>query len=141
MRKIAGATLTALLLTACAPTTLSQGPASGHLRAGDAASYLPTRQEPVAGAMEGVAYTSDTLTLAPGDGLLLYTDGVTEAMNLQDDLYSEERLLAVAAERQRQSVGELIKGITSSIRDFAADAPQSDDITLMAIGYRGPGER
>ena len=72
---------------------------------------------------------------------MLYTDGVTEAMNLQDDLYSEERLLAVAAERQRESVGELINGIISSLRDFAAGAPQSDDITLMAIGYRGPGER
>ena len=103
--------------------------------------YLSGSPQLVIGACEDYVYQTASIQLAPGDCLLLYTDGVTEAMNLQDDLYSEERLLAVAAERQQQSVGELIKGITSSIRDFAADAPQSDDITLMAIGYRGPGKR
>ncbi|HWR03687.1 MAG TPA: SpoIIE family protein phosphatase [Humidesulfovibrio sp.] len=108
------------------------------LRAGGAASYLPTRQEPVAGAMEGVAYTSDTLTLAPGDGLLLYTDGVTEAMNPALELYGEERLLARIETARDLDARGLCENLAGAVHGFAAGAEQSDDITLLALLYQGP---
>ena len=77
------------------------------------------------------------MRLTPGDRLLLYTDGVTEAMNLQDELYDEQRLLAVCNELQGEPIFDLVKGTVARIKAFAGTAPQSDDITLMAIEYRG----
>ena len=107
------------------------------LRAGGQADYLPTRGEPVAGAMEGVAYTTDTLTLAPGDTILLYTDGVTEAMSPVNELYGEDRLLALAPELTGQDTREVCARVERGVRAFAAGAEQSDDITLLALRYLG----
>jgi sigma-B regulation protein RsbU (phosphoserine phosphatase) len=108
------------------------------LRAGGTAQYLPTRQEPVAGAMEGVTYTTDTLTLAPGDGMLLYTDGVTEAMNPAQELYGEPRLLARAERFGETEARERCESIAAEVHAFAAGAEQSDDITLLSLIYCGP---
>ncbi len=108
------------------------------LRAGAKAEYLPTRQEPVAGAMEGVAYTSDILTLAPGDGILLYTDGVTEAMNPAQELYGEARLLTLAEDLKNLDARALCDSLAGEVHGFAAGAEQSDDITMLALFYRGP---
>jgi sigma-B regulation protein RsbU (phosphoserine phosphatase) len=108
-------------------------------RAGAAPEYLATRREPVAGALEGVAYTTDTLTMAPGDLILLYTDGVTEAMNPAQALYGEPRLLETTAARSGAEAQALCSGLSEDVRAFAAGAEQSDDITLLALRYRGPG--
>jgi len=109
------------------------------LRAGKGPEYLPTRQEPVAGAMEGVVYTADTLTLAPGDALLLYTDGVTEAMNPAQELYGEARLLAQARALAGQEPKALCERLGEDVHAFAAGAEQSDDITMLVLSYLGPG--
>ncbi len=108
------------------------------LRADGRAEYLATRQEPVAGAMEGVAYTTDTLTLAPGDGLVLFTDGVTEAMNAAQELYGEARLMAQARSLYGLDARARCEHLSAEVRAFAAGAEQSDDITLLALTYQGP---
>jgi sigma-B regulation protein RsbU (phosphoserine phosphatase) len=108
------------------------------LRAGTGPEYLPTRQEPVAGALEGVAYTTDTLTLKPGDGLLLYTDGVTEAMNPDQELYGEARLLEQAKILGGLEPNPLCERLGENVHAFAAGAEQSDDITMLALRYLGP---
>lgn len=99
--------------------------------------YLPKTRQLVIGAMEDFPYQAESLRMAPGDCLLLYTDGVTEAMNLQDELYAEERLLAVGNELQHEPIVAIVKGTVASIKAFAGAAPQSDDITIMAIEYLG----
>ncbi|OIO04003.1 MAG: hypothetical protein AUJ49_03750 [Desulfovibrionaceae bacterium CG1_02_65_16] len=109
------------------------------LRAGGDAQYLPTHGEPVAGAMEGVTYTTDTLTLAPGDTLLLYTDGVTEAMSPDNELYGEPRLMALAPELTGRDTREVCARVERGVRAFAAGAEQSDDITLLALRFLGAG--
>jgi sigma-B regulation protein RsbU (phosphoserine phosphatase) len=108
------------------------------LRAGTGPEYLPTRQEPVAGALEGVAYTTDTLTLKPGDGLLLYTDGVTEAMNPDQELYGEARLLEQTKILGGLEPNPLCERLGENVHAFAAGAEQSDDITMLALRYLGP---
>ncbi|MDR3641965.1 MAG: SpoIIE family protein phosphatase [Humidesulfovibrio sp.] len=109
------------------------------LRAGGAPALLPTRQEPVAGALEGVSYSTDTMSLAPGDWLLLYTDGVTEAMNPAQDLYGERRLLEQSAGFGDADAQSICDRLSEDVRVFAAGAEQSDDITLLAMRFRGPG--
>lgn len=108
------------------------------LRPGSAPEFLPARQDPVAGAMEGVEYATDTLLLAPGEGLLLYTDGVSEAMDPANGLYGEERLLACLERLGGQDARSICAGLDADVHAFAAGAEQSDDITMLALHYQGP---
>jgi len=68
---------------------------------------------------------------------------VTEAMNLQDQLYSEERLLSDVTDLRQLGIRPLVEGIVSRVKEFAGAAPQSDDITIMIVEFSGPagGER
>jgi sigma-B regulation protein RsbU (phosphoserine phosphatase) len=109
------------------------------VRASGGVELLPTRQEPVAGALEGVVYTSDTLDLLPDDTLLLYTDGVTEAMDPRESLYGEQRLLDCSTALTGQDAKGLCQEIAADVHRFASGAEQSDDITLLALRYRGSG--
>ena len=98
------------------------------------------RLDPVAGALEGVEYETATLLLEPGDTLLLYTDGVSEAMNPANELFGEERLLArlkSSAERGMDSALTICQDLDEAVFAFADGAEQSDDITLLALRYRG----
>jgi sigma-B regulation protein RsbU (phosphoserine phosphatase) len=99
--------------------------------------YFPKTRQLVIGAMEDYPYQAEVMMLAPGDRLFLYTDGVTEAMNLQDELYAEERLLIVTNELQHAPILEMVRGTLASIKAFVGAAPQSDDITIMVIDYLG----
>ncbi|MGE4553539.1 MAG: PP2C family protein-serine/threonine phosphatase, partial [Desulfovibrionaceae bacterium] len=107
------------------------------LPAQGAPSWLPPRREPVAGAMEGMTYTTDTLTLHPGDALFLYTDGVTEAMNHQEELYSDPRLMELLATLGGRAPKEMVSTVHASIKAFTGGAEQSDDITMVALRYLG----
>ena len=110
------------------------------IRQGAGPTLLPSRQDPVAGAMPGVAYTTDSLLLNPGDALLLYTDGVTEAMNPAQALFGELRLLACASAHAHADMRGLIIALGAEVGAFAAGAEQSDDITMLALRYAGTGE-
>ena len=98
---------------------------------------------PPLGIMGGMTYKPREIALAPGDMLLLYTDGVTEAENWETAQFGMERLeaavLATLGEPARRVVEEVIARVTA----FAGGAPQSDDITCLAVvrGGVGAGER
>ena len=76
--------------------------------------------------------------LRAGDGLFLYTDGVTEAMNESEQQYSDERLLQCIAEQGAAMPEALIREVMQSVKAFAGDASQSDDITMLALHFKGP---
>ncbi len=83
-------------------------------------------------------YSSHEICLASGDCLVLFTDGITEATNAQDELFGEARLeQAVRNRRELRSI-DLVKHIINAATEFTADAPQSDDMTCLALVYRGP---
>jgi sigma-B regulation protein RsbU (phosphoserine phosphatase) len=68
-----------------------------------------------------------------GDLLLMYTDGVTEAQNSDEELYDDERLIAVGSAKLGHSARDIQEGVINSIHDFVGDAPQFDDITLVVV--------
>jgi serine phosphatase RsbU (regulator of sigma subunit) len=88
------------------------------------------------GVMEDFPYDVVTRTIEPGESCVIYTDGVSEAMNPNSDLYGVERL----RELMQQSVGghadALGKVILADVRKFANGRPQNDDITIMVFGRK-----
>jgi sigma-B regulation protein RsbU (phosphoserine phosphatase) len=103
---------------------------------GDVA-YLEKSGELLVGAMEEARYTARSIMLGRGDSLFLYTDGVTEAMNERNELFSEERLQKELSEFQGAGVEGTISAVMQQIAEFTGSTPQSDDITMMMITYKG----
>jgi phosphoserine phosphatase RsbU/P len=93
------------------------------------------------GCVLGIAptdeYITKTLRLESMDTLLLYTDGVNEAMDPQQNLYGEARLQAFAASQIGVPPKDLVEALFASVRGFAGQEEKSDDITAMALQYRG----
>ena len=85
------------------------------------------------GVRNNSAYETGRLTLAPGEEIYLYTDGVTEAANRKDEFFTEDRLEAVLRNVAGHPTGAIIKAVADAVRAFADGAPQSDDITALAI--------
>ena len=104
-------------------------------RADGSLECISDRHGPMVGAMEGLVYGQDTLQMDRGDTLVLFTDGVTEAMNGDRELYGERRLEALLADRTHESVQSLVNNVLDSVSNFADGAEQSDDITLLAFTY------
>jgi sigma-B regulation protein RsbU (phosphoserine phosphatase) len=91
----------------------------------------------VLGPMPDIEYRTEEILLQPGELFLLYTDGVTEAINPKMELFGEELLLQVVNRCGSISPKEVINAIRSEVHSFADGAPQSDDITMLAIRYKG----
>ncbi|HUI09723.1 MAG TPA: SpoIIE family protein phosphatase [Bacteroidota bacterium] len=91
------------------------------------------------GMMDDMEYDVHKVTLRPGDTILLYTDGVTEAMNGNAELFAESRLVEALARSNGAPLPEMLRGIQDDILKFAAGTTQSDDITMLALQYRGKG--
>jgi phosphoserine phosphatase RsbU/P len=86
---------------------------------------------PVLGILPIAPYREQHTRLEPGDMLVLYSDGVTEANNVNHDEYDEPRFIEVlTANRERPAI-EIVDSVTRSLAEFTAGAPQADDITLV----------
>ncbi len=90
---------------------------------------------PMVGVMEDILYTSAKAVLQSGDTLLLYTDGVTEAMNEEKALYDEMRLKAVLLQQKCADTDTLLQKIYEDILAYRGNAEQSDDITMLCFQY------
>ena len=102
-------------------------------RKNGAFEYLRTRPNFVLAGMDGVRYKKHELQLFPGDDIFLYTDGVTEATDANQQLYGEERLAEKLSASEKRKTDELCRIIRADIDDFVGDAPQFDDITMLCI--------
>lgn len=85
------------------------------------------------GAFRDIVPRQKKITLAHGDSLILYTDGVTEARNAAGDLFGDERLDDVASRYQDNDADEIAHQIETAVAQFIGDTPQSDDLTLVII--------
>jgi len=104
-------------------------------RAGGAVERYATRHGAVLGAAEGVTYGESSAVLSPGDTLLLYTDGVSEAMDTSERLFTEARLQEVVREAPAGSAREMAAAVVAALDIFADGAEQADDITLLSLRY------
>jgi len=102
-------------------------------------SYMQVDRNFVLGGMEDMGYKGQEMTLFPGDRLLLYTDGVTEALNEQKELFGEERLLDKlnSIDVEKNSTRDLLNCLKNELDGFVGEADQSDDITLLTLLYYG----
>jgi phosphoserine phosphatase RsbU/P len=107
------------------------------LRRGVVSELYSTGSFPI-GLVEKASYTSTRIQLIPGDTLLLYTDGVTEAEDRDRQLFQEGRLRQALGQHQDSSLKTLQDGILSAVEIFTEGASQSDDVTLLVVRYRGP---
>ncbi|MEN6349592.1 MAG: LytS/YhcK type 5TM receptor domain-containing protein [Syntrophomonas sp.] len=105
------------------------------LRKDGAVEALPKIPGMALGVMEDVGYVDANIRLDAGDSLVLYTDGVTEAMNPAGELLSEARLENILRESDCKTALDEVQHILQSTRQFVNGASQSDDITILAIKY------
>ncbi len=90
----------------------------------------------IAGLFPKAAYTSHTADFAPGDTLVYYSDGVSEAMDPGQNEFGEERLVAGLLARPHSSAKETADGVLADVKRHAATAPQYDDTTIVAVRRR-----
>ena len=96
-------------------------------------TWLRDRSGLLLGSFAGVPYRGFERTMEPGDALVLYTDGVTEAMDVNDKCFGDERLFDAVTE-----IGDVIAArIEERVAAFAVDAQQADDITLLVLRFFG----
>jgi sigma-B regulation protein RsbU (phosphoserine phosphatase) len=83
-------------------------------------------------------YNEGTVALQPGDVLLAFTDGVTEAINSRNELYGDARLEASITAAATRPAGRIAEAIVEAVNGFAGGQPQEDDITVLVLRYLGP---
>ena len=91
----------------------------------------------VLGAMDKTEYRSYEIQLVPGDTLFLYTDGVTEATNAENEEFGLERMVDALNLELDVPVAKLVDNVRGAVGAFVGDAPQADDITMMVLRYFG----
>lgn len=103
------------------------------LKSNGKVEMLPVSKNCMVGAVEGVTYSNTQARLEIGDTLLMYTDGVNEAMNEAFEEYGDERMMRLLATQSGNDCQTIIDQQLADVKAFAGNAAQSDDITLMAL--------
>jgi len=103
------------------------------IRPGAAPQTVLTSTAMLAGVMPGIDVDTATLTLQPGETLVLYTDGVTEAARLDGAMLEEKGLLRCLGQGANQSAAQTVAKLVSAVHEYSAGCPQSDDLTVLAI--------
>jgi sigma-B regulation protein RsbU (phosphoserine phosphatase) len=92
------------------------------------------------GLLEGAEFTVESLQLVPGDHVVIYSDGVTEAQNQNHEFFGKKRLRDIVNAHAKESCGAIHDAIQAGVAAFTEGAAQSDDITVVVLEYRGASE-
>ena len=103
----------------------------------DKISYLETDQGIAIGLFEDADIKEDSITLSSGEGILIYTDGITESINSEKKQYGEESLAQTIDGVKTGSSKEMVNTVVDSVQNFTGSLPQFDDITCAALIFRG----
>jgi phosphoserine phosphatase RsbU/P len=109
------------------------------LRSGGRWSRLGLPRGIVVGAMPGFEFEVERGRLATGDALLLFTDGVTEARNPDGGMFGHARLASLLEDHAESDAKGIVEAVREGVRAFAAEAPPSDDLTLLVVRRVGSG--
>ena len=107
-------------------------------RVGGPYELITYRHSPAVATMEGIPFREHTFELHPGDSLFVYTDGVAEATNAQNELFGAERTLAALNRDAGAEPETVLSNVMDGINAFVAGAEQFDDITMLCFKYNGP---
>ena len=99
-------------------------------------SALGRAKSPIFGTLPGLNFPATKIQLKDGDAIFMYTDGVTEAMNDKRELFGEKRLQVVLDKLSDADSKKILAEVDAAVKDFVADAKQSDDITMLAFVFR-----
>jgi sigma-B regulation protein RsbU (phosphoserine phosphatase) len=91
----------------------------------------------IAGVLDDTVYEAGKLTLRPGDSLVLYTDGVTEARDDDRIFYTQPRLKEFLSDLETHGAGEIVEAMFPDVASFSGRTQQLDDITVVAVQYLG----
>jgi phosphoserine phosphatase RsbU/P len=91
----------------------------------------------VLGLFDHAQFEEETLTLQPGDLIVLFSDGVTEAMNSESEEFTDDRLIACANAHRGESPQQVLDALLADVHAFCAGEPQSDDVTAVLVRYNG----
>jgi sigma-B regulation protein RsbU (phosphoserine phosphatase) len=106
-------------------------------RAGGELNIVEDKGGPMLGLFPAVTFNQSTVQLAPGDCIVVYTDGVTEARDPSGEFFEDARLISFLRAHGPEPVEQLVGALHAHLQKFAAGAPQADDITALALRYRG----
>lgn len=109
-------------------------------RAGGQYELVRYRHSPAVATMEGIPYKEHSFELYPGDSLFVYTDGVAEATDAQDELFGTDRMLEALNRNPDAIPEEVLSNVMDGINEFVAGAEQFDDITMLCMKYIGTGD-
>ena len=106
-------------------------------RAGGDFELVTYRHSPAVATMEGIKFREHEFELHPGDILYVYTDGVAEATDAADELYGTDRMIAALNSEDTTDPKKILDNVKSDIDAFVKEAPQFDDITMLALSWYG----
>jgi serine phosphatase RsbU (regulator of sigma subunit) len=92
----------------------------------------------VLGLFEHISFEEETLQLQPGDVIIAFSDGVSEALNDAGEEFTDERLLASVDAHRHSSPQQLLDGLLADVRAFCGTATANDDVTIVVVRYDGP---
>jgi sigma-B regulation protein RsbU (phosphoserine phosphatase) len=115
-----------------------KGASAGHpelvlLGPGRPPRFVFSSSGAVAGVMPGSEVTDESMEFAPGETFLLYSDGVSEAFGPEQELFGDDRLLEQLTREPGKTAAETVASVRAAVRRHAAETPQSDDITIVAV--------
>ena len=95
------------------------------------------RHSPAVATMEGIRFREHEFELHPGDSLFVYTDGVAEATDSNNELFGTDRMLKALNKDPNAEPKDMLKNVKSAVDEFVGEAPQFDDITMLGFSYYG----
>ena len=109
-------------------------------RAGGRFELVKDKHNFIIGGLDGMVYTEYELDLEPGAKLFLYTDGVPESSNSENEMFGMDRLLTALNQAPEEAPEQILKNVLAAVDGFVKDAEQFDDLTMLCVEYKGKPE-